>query len=70
MNFKDFMANNAQENWIYVRKIYECGDTTIPMEGHDHIWVEHYLSYPLLRMVQIRHGQLCCKKNPKGEGLL
>lgn len=44
--FKGFMVDSAQANRISVRKIYGCGDTTIPMEGRDYIMVKHCLSYP------------------------
>ena len=30
VNFKGFMADNAQANWIAVRKIYEDGDPLFP----------------------------------------
>ena len=31
INFKGFMANNAQANWNFIRKIYGDGDPSLPM---------------------------------------
>lgn len=33
INVKGFMVDNAQENWIAVRKTYGDGDPCVPMEG-------------------------------------
>jgi hypothetical protein len=37
VNFKGFMADNAQANWNAVRKIYGVGDPSLPMVGRGRI---------------------------------
>lgn len=34
VNFKGFMANNAQANKITMRAIYNDDDPSVPLEGH------------------------------------
>ena len=35
VNFKGFMADSAQTNWNAVRKVYDVGDPSLPMVGHE-----------------------------------
>ena len=42
VNFKGFMANNAQTNWIVVRKIYGDGDPSVPLEGRERTCLFHW----------------------------
>lgn len=39
VNFKGFMADNAQANWNVVRKIYGNGDLTVQMEDCEHTYL-------------------------------
>lgn len=41
VNFKGFMANNAQTNWNVVRKIYGNGELIVPIEDCEHIYLFH-----------------------------
>ena len=66
VNFKRFMANSAQTNWIAVRKIYEDGDPSIPLEGREHTCIFHwYASLDKITQkhiqpsLQHKHKQLC-----------
>ena len=42
VNFKWFMADNAQANWNAVRIIYGSGDPKVPMESHERICLLHW----------------------------
>ena len=42
VNFKGFMADSAQANWIDARKIYRDGDPSVPLEGHEHACFFHW----------------------------
>ena len=42
VNFKGFMADNAQANWIAVRMIYGDGDPTLPMVARERICFFHW----------------------------
>lgn len=66
VNLKGFMADNAQENWIAMRKIYGCGDPPIHMEGHDHTCLFHWptnldkiTQKHICLFLQFQHKQPC-----------
>jgi hypothetical protein len=40
-NFKSFMADSAQANWIAVRIVYNSGDPKVPMENREHTYLFH-----------------------------
>ena len=66
VNFKGFMADNAQANWIVVRKIYGDGDPLIPLEGRELTCFFHWsanldkITQKHIRpSLQHEHKQLC-----------
>jgi len=42
VNFKGFMADNAQKNWNAVKKIYGGGDPSMPMVGRERTCLFHW----------------------------
>jgi len=42
IQFKGFMANNAQVNWNAVRTVYGSGDIGIPMENREQTCLLHW----------------------------
>ncbi len=43
VNFKGFMANNAQTNFNAMMRMFGFGDPTIPMVGRKHICLMHWV---------------------------
>ena len=41
VNFKGFIGDNVQANWIEIRKIYGEGDPSLPMVGCKHTCLFH-----------------------------
>lgn len=44
LNFKGFMAYNAQTNWNAIRKIYGVGDPNLSMVGHERTYLSRWLN--------------------------
>ena len=42
VNFKGFMADNAQANWNAVKMIYGEGDPSLSMVGHERTCLFHW----------------------------
>jgi hypothetical protein len=66
VNFKGFMADSAQANWIVVRKIYGDGDTSVPLEGRERTclfdWsanLDKITQKHIRPSLQHEHKQLC-----------
>jgi hypothetical protein len=66
VNFKGFMADSAQANWIAVRKICGDGDTSVPLEGRERTCLFHWsanldkITQKHIRpSLQHEHKQLC-----------
>lgn len=45
VNFKGFMANNAQTNWIAIWKLYGSTNPTEPLEDGEYTYLFHWLVY-------------------------
>ncbi len=43
VNFKGFMANNAQTNFNAMKRMFGFGDLTIPMVGRERICLMHWV---------------------------
>lgn len=54
INFKGFMANNAQDNKMTMRRIYSDGDPSAPLEGREHTCIFHW-SINLDKIIQKIH---------------
>ena len=66
VNFKGFMADNAQANWNVVRKTYGNGDPTMPMEDYEHTYHCHWFANldkstqkPVKLSLLYQHKQFC-----------
>jgi hypothetical protein len=73
INFKGFMADSAQANWIAVRKVYGGGDENTPMKDKERTCLYHwsvnldkYTQKYIKPSMQAHHKQLCqAYKNAK-----
>lgn len=66
VNFKGFMADSAQANWIAVRKVYGSGNPDEPMEDRERTCFYHwsanldkYTTKYIKPEMQFQHKQLC-----------
>lgn len=44
INFKGFMVDTAQTNWISIKKLYSDGDPRVPLEGLEQTFLVHWFA--------------------------
>ena len=66
VNFKGFMADSAQANWMAVRRVYGSGDPKVPMEDRERSCFFHwmanldkYTTKHIKLSLQVQHKKIC-----------
>lgn len=68
VHFKGFMANNIEADCHIMRKIYEDGDPSLPMVGHEQRCIFHWyanldkVTQKYIKSIPVISTQTCLQK--------